>query len=140
MLYYLVSWFFKNFMSLEIEIISMMLNQTSCETNCTFTGGHLPYLFEVKGFRTFNKGFSSKCRDMSISLISRTLLQLIWITSLTKWEMFWIKYSHKIIHLMSLVIQTWEFTIAGQECKNNLNSNICNYCFFLKNSIAPKRS
>ena len=65
MLYYLVSSFFKNFMSLEIEIISMMLNQTSCETNCTFTGGHLPYLFEVKGFRSFNKGFSSKCRDMS---------------------------------------------------------------------------
>lgn len=50
MLNYVVTSLFKNLMNLEIEVISMMINRTTCETNCKFKEGHLPYVFEGRGF------------------------------------------------------------------------------------------
>ena len=37
-------------MNLEIEVISMMMNRTTCETICKLKEGHLPYVFEGIGF------------------------------------------------------------------------------------------
>lgn len=49
MLYYLILTFFKNFIEIEVEIISLRRNRESCEFNCYHLNGHLPYLFEGIG-------------------------------------------------------------------------------------------
>ena len=48
MLTYLVSSFFNNFINIELEIISMRMNFTFCQTVCGNRQGHLPFVFEDK--------------------------------------------------------------------------------------------
>ena len=50
MLGYVVTSLFKNLMNLEIEVISMMVNRTTCETNCELKEGHLPYVLKGGDF------------------------------------------------------------------------------------------
>ena len=66
MLNYVVTSLFKHFMNLEIEVISMMVNRTTCETNCKLKDGHLPYVFEGRGFSELQR--SHRYSEMPIEV------------------------------------------------------------------------